>query len=66
MSINSRLNRIEEQLYKRGRAKGKVIIRWIGCDGYYPQMEADKDSNDTIVKIRVDGVSYEELKLWTV
>jgi hypothetical protein len=61
MSLNNRLNKLEEQLNK----KGEVIIRLVGCNGYYPEQDEDKQSNKNIVKICVEGVSYEELKEWS-
>jgi|GEM_PF-4469781 len=62
MSLNNRLNKLEEQLNK----KGEVTIRFVGCDGYYPEEEEDKQSNKNIVKICVEGVSCEELRGWAI
>lgn len=66
MKLNNRLNKLEEQLKNKGKAKGEVRLKWVGCDGYYPEQEEDKNSNDTIIKICVEGLNYEEIRQWCV
>jgi len=65
MSIASRLSKIENELKKSKGINGKVYIRFTNSDGSYPEEEEDRQDNNIVIKVMSEGISSEELRLWS-